>query len=90
MQRTMLEKVAGSFNATMEWGSFGALFVFTCATLDLILGGVERYLDSHFLLPLILCSMGFFVLLMLLGFIGICGVKIYCFWTDNTDPTDLT
>lgn len=88
MQRSVLEKIAGSFDALEEWGRNGFMIVVFITTVDVAFGGSEKYMDAEYLLPLILAAVGACLIVMLLGLIGLGGVKLYCFWFDKTDPTE--
>ena len=92
MKRTLLEKIAGSFRVLMMCGLWGLVAVGATVILDefdkfrgfdyYVLMGIEDH-ATH-----VLYLMGFCLLLMFSGLIGICGIKIYCFWFDKSDPTD--
>jgi hypothetical protein len=92
MKRTLLEKIAGSFRALMMCGLWGLAAVGASVLLDEFdkfrghdyygLMGIEDH-ATH-----VLYLMGFCLLFMLLGIIGIYGVKVYCFWFDKADPDD--
>lgn len=82
MHRTILERVAGSFDALTTWGLYSVAFVILNLLADRVLGGYEA--SSSFALFLLVLS----VLVTMCGWIGMVGVRIYCFWFNKTDPTD--
>lgn len=80
MQRTILERIAGSFDAIAIWGGYGLGVVILALMLDLFSGA---NLDSPIIYAFL---MGFFLFLVFVGMIGVGLVKIYCFWTNKPDP----
>lgn len=92
MKRTVLEKIVGSFRTLTMCGFWGFLIVIASVLLDEFdkFRGMDYYaamgIEDH--ATHVLYLMGFCVLLIFSGLIGICGVKIYCFWFDKPDPTD--
>lgn len=88
MQRTVLERFAGSFQSLEEWGLQGFLFVVFAATIDVLLSGTDRYLESQFafLIPGVL--LGMCTAMFVVGIAGTGAVKFYCYWFNRPDPTE--
>lgn len=88
MQRTALERFAGSFQALEEWGLHGFLFVVFVTTIDALLGGSDRYLESQFAFFIPGVLLGLCIAMALIGILGTGAVKFYCYWFNRPDPTE--
>ena len=88
MQRTVLERFAGSFQALEEWGLNGFLFVVFATTVGVLLSGTDRYLENQFafLIPGVL--LGLCTAMFIVGIAGTGAVKFYCYWFNRPDPTE--
>lgn len=89
MQRTVLERFAGSFEALEKWGLNGFMFVALATTVDVVLSGTGRYRDNQFafLIPGVLFALC--AAMLIVGFAGLGAVKFYCYWFNRSDPTEL-
>ncbi|MEQ1618159.1 MAG: hypothetical protein ABL883_07425 [Terricaulis sp.] len=90
MKRTVLEKIAGSFRTLAMCGFWGLHIVIASVLLDEFDNrGFDYYaaMDIEDHATHVLYLMGFCLLLMFSGLIGMCGIKMYCFWFDKIDPT---
>lgn len=88
MQRTVLERFAGSFQALEEWGLHGFMWVVFAITVDVLLSGTDRYLENQFafLIPAVL--LGLCIAMAFVGIVGTGAVKSYCYWFNRPDPTE--